>query len=327
MKVIVIGASGHIGNAVTRALLERGDQVTACGRRKLLPVTLAGLPIRYVPGDARKKGQFSDWIEGHEIVIDAAAPYPLDAFSVPGGAHGDPFLEAERRTRWLLEGIARHNALLVYVGSFVTLARSHSAAYSLRDAMIRLAHPYFQVKALIESQICDAARSGVRAVIVNPTYCLGPWDLRDRRLCTIPLLLCREIRASITQILNVIDVRDVALGILKAIELERFGAPILLAAHVISVHDLYSLICHLGSIPAPRLSIDADMTMLSAYWTELAFASIGREAPLRSGGMMMATAFDAVLPANGLAELEIAPRPLANTISDAIEWYRKIGYC
>jgi hypothetical protein len=83
----------------------------------------------------------------------------------------------------------------------------------------------------------------------------------------------------------------------------------------------------LGSIPAPRLSIDADMTMLSAYWTELAFASIGREAPLRSGGMMMATAFDAVLPANGLAELEIAPRPLANTISDAIEWYRKIGYC
>ena len=54
---------------------------------------------------------------------------------------------------------------------------------------MRLAYPYFEVKEFIEAQIVDAARHGLRAVIVNPTYCLGPWDLRDRQRCLLHALV------------------------------------------------------------------------------------------------------------------------------------------
>ena len=327
MKTVVIGAAGHIGNAITRALLQRHHKVIACGRRKTVPVNLAGLPVDYASGDATAAGQLDRWIEGCDLVIDAAAPYPLDVFSVAHTPQGDPLLHAESRTRALLKVVSQHDASLIYIGSFVTMARPHTDGHRMWAQMIKLMHPYFQVKDLIESQILDAMRLGVRAAIVNPSTCYGPWDLRDRRLCTVPLLLCREIPSAIVQQLNIVDVRDVALAVLKVIEEERYGPPLFIGGHDISVRDLYSLICQIGGVPAPALSTNAQLTMLGTYFTELAFSAIGREPPLRSGGMMMAAAFDYELPASALAELGVVPRALAETITDSIEWYRKIGYC
>src|SRR5579871_6171014 len=62
MKALVIGASGHVGNAITRALLDRKWQVTACGRHKDPPINLAGLPVTYLAGDADTPGQLDRWV-------------------------------------------------------------------------------------------------------------------------------------------------------------------------------------------------------------------------------------------------------------------------
>jgi dihydroflavonol-4-reductase len=327
MRTVVIGAAGHIGNAITRALLQRKYKVTACGRRKKLPVNLARLSVDYVSGDARSAGQFDRWIRGHDIVIDAAAPYPLEVYSVAHTHRDDPLLSAERRTRELLKAVSNHDASLIYIGSFVTMARPQTDGHRMWERMFKLAHPYFQVKELIESQILDARRFGIRAAIVNPSTCYGPWDLRDRSLCTVPLVLSREIPSTITQKLNVVDVRDVALAVLKLIDQERYGSPLFVGGHDLSVRELYSLICQIGGVPAPAYSTDARLAMLGTYWMELAFSAIGREPPLLAGGMMMAAAFDYDLPASALAELGVVPRALAETIADSIKWYRKIGYC
>jgi dihydroflavonol-4-reductase len=327
MKALVIGAAGHVGNAILRALLDRGDEVTACGRRTTPPANLDGLHVRYAPGDAETPGQLDKWIEGHQLVVDAAAPYPVGVFSVGSGAASDPIFGAERRIRALRAAVFRHNARLIFVSSFVTLTRPRTAAQQVQDRMVRLAHPYFEVKELTESQIVEAARHGLPAVIVNPTYCLGPWDLHDRQLCTIPPVLCGEIPISIRQMLNVIDVRDVAAASLAALDRERYGEPILLGAHDILTNDLYSLICEIGGVSPPRVSIPPNFAIAGAYLMELTFGVMGRKPLLPSGGMMMATTFDYLDRTEALRELGITPRPLSETIADAITWYREIGYC
>jgi dihydroflavonol-4-reductase len=328
MKALVIGAGGHIGNAIVRALLDRGDEVTACGRRSTPPANLDGLPVRYARGDAQTPGQLDKWIEGHQLVVEAAAPYPVGVFSIAGGVVGNPIFGADTRTRALLEAVSRHDARLIYVSSFATLTRPRTPAQQVQDRMVRLAHPYFEVKELSESQIVEAARQGLPAVIVNPTYCLGPWDLHDRRLCTIPPVLCGEIPVAIRQMLNVIDVRDVAAASLAALDKERYGEPILLGAYDILANDLYGLICEIGGVsPPPRYSMPPAFAIAGAYLMELTFGVMGRKPLLPSGGMMMATTFDYLDRADTFGELGITPRPLTETIGDAIEWYRDIGYC
>src|ERR1700676_5212434 len=76
VKAVVLGASGHIGSAVTRELIGLGYEVTAAGRRIEPPINLAGLELRYVSGDLDVPGEIDRMVEGHDLVVDAAAPYP-----------------------------------------------------------------------------------------------------------------------------------------------------------------------------------------------------------------------------------------------------------
>ena len=163
IKALVVGASGHLGNAIVREFLDKKYQITACGRRSDPPANLSDLPVRYLSGDAETSGQLDEWIAGHDLVVDAAAPYPLSAFSPVSESGKDPIAHAERRTRLLLDAVRRHKARLVYVGSFVTLVKPRTSAQSFEHEMMRLAHPYFEVKELIESQVLEASRRGLRS--------------------------------------------------------------------------------------------------------------------------------------------------------------------
>jgi dihydroflavonol-4-reductase len=327
IKALVIGASGHIGNAIVRAFLARHYKVSACGRRSVPPANLSDLPVHYLSGDIETPGQLEKWIIGQDLVVDAAAPYPLNIYSPVSEAGKDPIAHAERRTRVLLDTLFRHKARFIYIGSFVTRVRPRTSAQRFQHQAMRLAHPYFEVKELIESQVLDASRHGLPVVIANPTYCLGPWDLHDRQLCTIPLLLSGEIPSSITQTLNVIDVRDVAAAICAALDAERYGEPLQMSGHDISTEELYSQICELGGVRRPGISTATTVALASAYTMELMLGMIGERTRLPAGGMMMATLFDYIVPGNELQKLGITPRPLTATLVDAIKWYRQVGYC
>jgi dihydroflavonol-4-reductase len=328
MKALVIGGGGHVGNAIARALLDRGWQVTACGRRPVPPLNLSDLPVTYLVGDADAAGQLDEWIPGHELVVDGAAPYPMSLIFPGREPEPSPFLVAERRTRRMLDAVSRHDALLVYVGSFVTMVSPQTQAQRVRSEMIRFTLPYFEVKELIESQVLDATRQGrLRAILINPTYCLGPWDLHDRRVCTIPLLLTGEIPGWISQMLNVIDVRDLAAALMLAIDTQRYGEPLLMTGYTISSPEFYGLVCQIAGVPPPRFATAATLALVGSFWSEVMFSIFRQQTPIISAGMMMATAIDHLDKNSALLELGITPRPLSETIDDAIKWYRRIGYC
>jgi dihydroflavonol-4-reductase len=326
-SALVIGASGHVGNAITRALLAAGWSITACGRRNSPPLNLRDLPVKYICGDADMPGQLDRWLPGHHLVVDAAAPYPMEVLFPGLEPRQDPFSTAEVRTSRMINAALRHDVVLLYVGSFVSRVTPRTDAQRFRAHLIRFTLPYFEVKELIESRLLEASRRGLRAVLINPTYCLGPWDLHDRRVCTIPLLLSGEIPGWITQMLNLIDVRDLAAATLRAVEAKRYGEPLLMTGHSISTRDFYSLTCNLGNVSPPRIASSATLAMAGSYLMELAYSMLGQQTPIISAGMMMATAIDYLQPGSALKDLGVSARPLNETIRDAIRWYRMIGYC
>ena len=150
-----------------------------------------------------------EWVEGHEIVIDAAAPYPANLFDRAQ-------YYAEARMCELLDAVLRRNCVFGYVSAFTTLKRPSEKIEDWGASLAMRMHPYFALKQRTEDLVMDAANAGLRAVIVNPTMCLGPWDIHDRELCLIPRLLCGEVPGAVRQILNVLDVREVAQGLVGA---------------------------------------------------------------------------------------------------------------
>jgi nucleoside-diphosphate-sugar epimerase len=202
-------------------------------RRKEPAKNLLGLPVHYLSGDIETPGQLEVWVSGHEVVIDAAAPYPV--YLLP--AEGDLLLRAAQRTDALLAAVRKHNARLAYVSSVTTLARSRVTVAAWQVQLQRLLHPYFAMKELIESRVLAAAQQGLPIVTVNLTACLGPWDMKARDLCFVPRVLRGEIPAAVNHLINVIDVRDVARGLVAALQTERYGDPIMLSGHNISTDN------------------------------------------------------------------------------------------
>jgi dihydroflavonol-4-reductase len=322
MKAVVLGATGHLGNAILRHLLAGDWEVMATGRRAEPPPNLAGLEVRYSAGDADDDGQLDAWVGGHDLVVDAAAPYPLYLL----GSAGDPVDHAERRIDALLSAVRRHGTILGYVSSFSTRPSS-AAGNSLTARAARVLHPYFAVKERMERRVLAAARDGLPAIILNPTMCLGPWDARSRKLCLIPRLLAGEVPSSITHVINVIDVRDVALALVAAVEAERYGEPLLVSGHNIAVDALFRRICTLGNAAPPPLRAPTAVALAVAYWSEMWLSMAGQPALYPSLAMLLLAQFTELPPSPALADLGISPRPLGTTLDDAIEWFRSLGYC
>jgi dihydroflavonol-4-reductase len=327
VKAVVIGATGHIGNAVVRAFLDRGIEVTATSRRRTPGFNLAGLPVHFACGESTVSGQFDAWIFGQDIVVDAAAPYPLSVRRGTLNPKSNPVSDAIERTRDLLNAVCKYNARLVSIGSFATSASQRRGFDAMQYEMMRAAHPYFAVKEAIEAETIDAARSGLKVVMLNPTMCIGPWDMRKREFCIVPRLLAGEVPAMTNQILNLIDVREVADAVVSALMAEKFGEPIPLSGQNISVDMLFSWICEIGRVQPPRTRIPSSLAVAGSYAAELALAMLGQDTPLPSVFLMLANALDCPVPDRRQVELGILPRPLYESILDAIDWYRSIGYC
>ncbi|MEM9492410.1 MAG: hypothetical protein AAGC55_24905, partial [Myxococcota bacterium] len=267
------------------------------------------------------------WIAGHDLVVDAAAPYPVQRFCPTSPVEAQPLAYAEQRTRAILAATERHRARLVLISSFVTLPRPRFPWQHLRSQLIRAAHPYFAVKSLIESLVLDAARAGLPAAVINPSVCLGPWDIKQSEFCLIPQLLRGQVLAAATATINVVDVREVARAAVAAAHSERYGWPIPVSGHNIQTHALLERIAELGGTAAPRLRAPLSAGITAAYWAEAALALSGRPSPYPALVSMLLGECYSMTIAREQHDLGALPRPLDHTLGDAIAWYRAIGYC
>ena len=327
-RALVLGATGHVGHATLRELLAHGWRVTAATRQPRAEA-LAGLDVSVVCGDADRPGQLAEWVRGHAVVFDAAAPYPMNLFLRTDEADRAPLAHAQRRMRHLLEAIGREGAVLVHVSSYTTLPRpaDEGRLAELESRARRRLHPYFAVKAAMEAMVLAAARQGLPAVVLNPSACLGPWDRRPRDLCVVPLLLSNQVPALVSQALNVIDVRDVAQAARLAVEQRRYGAPIALAGHDTRTDSLALRVCQLGGVAAPRRRLPARLAAGGMLWTEAGWALLGRASPVPALGSLLVLDGYAMPPSPAQRALGVLPRPLDDTLRDAIAWYRGIGHC
>jgi dihydroflavonol-4-reductase len=319
MKALVLGGSGHIGSAVARELLQRGFEVSATGRRNPAPLNISGLALKYLPGDEDSSGQLDKWISGQDIVVDAAAPYPLELFT--------EFERARRRTHELLEVVCQRDLVFAYVSSFTTQKRWTGGVAEWPARFAKELHPYFALKQWMEDRVLDRSQHGLRVVVVNPTMCLGPWDLHRRELCLIPRLLGGELPVVPSDMVNVIDVREVASGLVSALEARCYGTPMLFSGHNVTGELLCRWICEIGGVNPPMLSAPAAIAAYAGYWWENIARSFGSSTSYRSLGAMLTCQHEWMPPSRALRDLGITIRPLYETLIDSVQWYRVIGYC
>ena len=325
-KALVLGATGHIGAHVVRALLARGHAVRAAYRsERYLPV-LDGLPVERAKVDLDRPEELREALRGCSWVFHVAGYYPANHPSREEAIRAG--IESTRRD---MEEIRRAGPeRVVFTSSAATIRAGAGKMATEADSepwpLTHWRHQYAAVKIAMEQEALRAAGAGLPVVIVNPSLCIGEYDARAFSGRSVLAFAKYRPRWYTETSFNVVYTGDVGVGHVRAAEAGRVGERYLLAGQNVSLKEFGSLACRELGLPPPRWKIPSAAAPLAACGVELFAAVTGRE-PLFTreearrirGGYLLDGS-------KAVRELGMPQTPPAEAIGRAVQWFRQQGH-
>ena len=326
-RVLVTGATGFIGSAIVRALLERGYAVRALARASSPRDNLEGVDVELAIADLRDADAVARAMRGARHVIHAAADYRLWAPRPEEilGVNVTGTLNLIRAA--LSAGVER----IVYTSSVATLALRPGGAPA--DETVPLSEPaaigaYKRSKVLAEREVqAMITMHGAPVVIVHPSTPIGPRDIRPTPTGRVVVEAARgRIPAFVDTGLNLVHVDDVAQGHVAALERGRIGERYILGGHNVALSDMLREIARQTGRRPPRMRLPRRLLYPAAMITEGVARFTRREPLLTLDGLRMARHRMYFTSAKAQRELRYEARPYEEALADAIAWFGSKGY-
>jgi dihydroflavonol-4-reductase len=319
---LVTGASGFLGWHVARILTERGYRVRALCRPGS---EIRELDVERVTGDLRDPESLRRAVAGCELVFHLAADYRLWSKNP-----NELYSSNVDGTRNLLEAAAGARVeRIVYTSTVgcIGLPAEGSGDERTPVSIDAMAGHYKRSKWLAEQVALEKASAGLPVVIVNPTAPVGDHDWKPTPTGKIIVDFLRDkLPAFVDTGLNLVDVRDTAIGHLLAAEKGRLGERYILGCENFTLEQILGRLSSLSGKPAPTLKIPYAIAY-AAGATTTALAWVTGKPPLAPlEGVRMARKKMFVTHAKAARELGFAPRPVEDALKRAIDWFRANGY-
>jgi dihydroflavonol-4-reductase len=323
---LVTGATGFVGSAVARALLDAGHKVRVLVRPTSDRRNLADLSVEIAVGAMEDAASLVRAVAGCRYLFHVAADYRL---WVPDPAA--MFRANVAGTRDLLTtahaaGVER----VVYTSSVATLGLVPEGVAD-EDTPSRLENmigPYKQSKFQAEEVVRGlVAERGLPAVIVNPSTPVGPRDLKPTPTGRLIVEAARgHMPGFVNTGLNIVHVDDVAAGHLAAAEMGEIGQRYILGGENMSLAEILAEVARAVGRRPPRLRVPYAVAFPVAAGAELMARITGREPFTTLDGVRMARKKMYFSAAKASRELGYRPRPAREAITDAVSWFEANGY-
>lgn len=327
---LLTGAAGFLGSVICRQLVESGKNVRAF----VLPGDKAArfIPscVQIVEGDLCNSKDIDSFFNIDKdidvYVIHCASIVTVNpeynpkvmAVNVSGTEN---MIKACRRCKGFRK--------LVYVGStgaIPTLPKGKVHTEIRRFNPDLVYDCYSKSKAEASNMVLDAADAGLDACIVMPTGIMGPGDYSISTTTeTVLRILKGEMSIGINGSFNMADVRDLARGVISALEKGRKGETYILGNEVVSFKEFAGMLSDESGCRRIHLFLPCWFAMKMAAWLE-------RKASKTKSKPLLTTYSVEVLAKNNRydsskakRELGYYCRPYKQTVKDEVEWLKSRG--
>lgn len=325
----ITGATGFVGAAVARVLLEKGHRLRVLTRPKNNRSNLGGLKdIEIVEGDLTAPESYKESLRGCQALFHVAADYRIWA----------PDPDAMNRinvdgTRALMEAaLAAKVERIVYTSSVATLGHlpdglpaDENTPSKLEDMIGVYKRSKFLAEEVVRKMI---PQRGLPCVIVNPSTPIGPRDVKPTptgRIITEAV--SGRMPAYVDTGLNIAHVDDVAMGHWLAFERGKAGHRYILGGENLGLGEILKIIAGLVGRPAPKIKIPHRVLFPLARVVEKVALLTNKEPFITLDALRMAQHKMFFTSAKAERDLGYRPRPAQEAIADAIKWFRENGYC
>ncbi len=325
MRALVTGATGFVGAAVARALIDAGWQVRVLVRNSSNRDNLRHLAVEPVAGDLGEVTELERALEGCAGLFHVAADYRLGA--------GDPrplYRTNVEGTRNILTaaraaGVPR----VVYTSSVATVGIPADGSPGVEATPVDIGNMighYKRSKFLAEEVARDAALAGLSVVIVNPSTPVGPGDIKPTPTGQLVLdAASGRMPAYVDTGLNIVHVDDVAAGHLLAFERGRAGERYILGGEDMTLQAILAQIAHLAGRKPPRIRLPYAAVLPIAYVAEAVAKVTGRSGRVTLEGVRMARKRMFFSSSKAVNELGYHWRPPVAAFEDALRWFGERG--
>ena len=327
MTTLVTGATGFIGSAITRQLLDNGVDVVVLARAHGDRRNLDGLNIQIREGDLRDKRSLERACAGCDTLFHVAADYRLWAKNTD-----DLYASNCAGTRNIMEaaldtGISR----IVYTSSVATLGINTSGVPGNETTSVTLDDMigHYKRSKFLAERIVDelVSQRGLPAIIVNPSTPVGPRDIKPTPTGRVVRdAAAGKIPAYVDTGLNIAHVDDVAAGHLLALEKGRIGRRYILGGDNLSLAEILTTIADICGRQPPRIRLPRRLIFPLAYAAQAwAWLTDGPEPQATVDGLKMAKKkmfFDC---SRAYDELNYRARPAREALEDAVSWFERNG--
>ena len=327
MKALVTGSTGFIGAAVARCLLERGVDVRVLVRRDSDLGNLQGLKVEQAYGDLRDAESLRQALTGCRQLYHVAAHYALWA--------PDPQIFYDINvtgTRTLMEaardaGVER----IVYTSTIGAIGLPPGGGPGTEETPVSLEQMsghYKRSKYLAEQEVATLARAGLPVVIVNPSAPVGARDIKPTPTGQVIVDFMKgRMPAYIETGMNLIDVDDVAVGHLHAMEKGRIGERYILGNRNLMLREVFALLSRLTGVPAPAIKLPRLAILPLAYANQWLSDYVTRRPPrIPLEGVKMAKYVMHYDCSKAIRELALPQTPTDVALGKAVRWFRDHKY-
>jgi dihydroflavonol-4-reductase len=327
--VLVTGANGFIGSALTRALLEDGYQVVALVQPATDTLNIDDVDVDRTTGDVRDISAVRKAVEDCQGIFHVAALYRFWApdASLFYAINVDGTRNVLRAAREV--GVEK----MVYTSTVGTLGLSSSDNGRLANetSYPDLSHmfgSYKRSKYVAEHEVLRAAAQGCPVSIVLPTFPLGPRDRFPTPTGRLVLdYLNGRMPGYVDTVLNTVHVDDVARGHVLAFERGVNGRSYILGGENLTLYELLCELARLTGLPRTERKVPRPVATTAAWFSDTVEGRILRRhprVPLEAARMSASRmAFD---DSRARDELGYTSRPAVDALEASARWFLDNGY-
>ncbi len=326
-QILLTGGAGFIGSNIVKILQERYSstklRILHLPKENLLNLEgITGLEL--MAGDITNANDVARAVAGCDVVFHLAAIY---AFWLPDMSAMDRINVGG--TRLLMEECLKQKVeRVVYTSSMICFTGQGLDKVSDENSPFSAANMVYAKSKYDSHRIAENyAKKGLDVVIVCPALPMGPGDVGPTPTGRMVMDIFRfPVPLAVDSEVNIIDVRDCAMGHILAMEKGRTGESYILGGENYTYSDMLRRVLRICGVknrvlhlPEFLLKGVAIGMTASARFTKIPPLLTPTEIDMAKQGCI-------VNAAKARNELGLTVRPLEQTLYDSLEWFVNNGY-
>lgn len=325
-KVLITGANGFLGSNLTREMYRLGYEIKIMVRPTADLKAIADIPCEIFTGRLDDAAQVMQAVEGCKVVVHAGCI--TDQWGVS-------FEEYEKvnftGTQHVVRACLHHQVeKLIYVSTANTIgpgSRQQPGTELNGFSLFNANSGYINSKYLAQQYVLEQVeRAALPAVVVNPTFMIGPNDVKPSSGKLLLYGVGKRILFHPPGGKNFVHIQDVCRGIINAIDKGKTGDCYLLAGQNLSYREFFRLVDDAQHRKTLLIKIPPLVLKIAGMAGSVLAKLSGRSTRLNYTSAYLLCLQNYYTGRKSERELQLRYTPIKTAVHEAFSWFRENAY-